>query len=262
MNKLPRHSDLDAELWPGLNLNPFGLFWRLGCLASVMVVVVTWLTLIAVDITGWVDIRFWHYMTAPIAAWLVLLAGPVLHKSRRGALAILDAVVMTAEAWLARAGYSVDLNNDNYIGHFQPVQIEPPQTQVITPAIWSGPGGTKLLAQEEAAIPDLSAIAEMPQPGPMASTGHSVVTRRLWNLPGNVKCPQETVENFVERIFLIGWSRETWVGSGSGKLEREVYDALLNLLTQAQIVEGRKAGTAGKLAVSDPATAKRILGLA
>lgn len=249
-----KHSDLEAELWPGLNPNPFKLFLQLGCAASVMVIVVSWLILIAVDISQWLDIKLGHYLTLPIAAWLVLLAFPVLIKSRRGTLKILDAIVRTCEAFLARAGYSIDLNNDSYIGHIQPVQVEPPQTTVVTPAIWSGPGGTKLLANQAAAIPD---VANQP-PEPVAPPAPPV--RRLWNLPGEVKCPEETVISFVERIFIIGWGRGEWVGPGK-PLEREVYDALLNLLVQAQIIEGRKAGYAGKLTVDDPHTAKIVLGL-
>lgn len=252
-NKLPRHRDLDSELWLD-HVHPFGLAWRLGCIASVLTVVVSWLVLIGLGATGWVELAFWHFITLPISAWLVLLAVPVLIKTRRGALRTFDAIALSAEAFLARAGYSIDLNNDSYIGHVQPVQIEPPQTTVITPAVWSGPGGTKLLANQAAAIPDVAAQAteaHPPAPPPI---------RRLWDLPGGVKCPEETVINFVERIFIIGWGRGEWVGPGKS-LEREVYDALLNLLVQSQIIEGRKAGTAGRLTIDDPATAKRILGL-
>lgn len=254
MSKLPRHSDIDSQLWLD-NVNPLALAWRLGCIASVLTVVVSWLVLIGLGSTGWVDLSFWYFVTLPIGAWLVLLAVPILLKTRRGALRIFDAIATTAEAYLSRAGYSIDLNNDSYIGHVQPIQIEPPQTQVITPMVLSGPQGVKLLARDATAIPDVANQPAEPDPAPAPP-----ITRRVWDLPGGIKCPQETVETFVERIFIIGWGRGEWVGPGK-PLERDVYDALINLLVQAQIIEGRKAGHAGKLTIDDPATAKRILNL-
>lgn len=252
-NKLPRHADLDSNI---LQIdNPFGLALRLGCLASLLIAIIAWLALFGTMVAGWLPWAFWPYVAGPIAGWVILLGGPALWKARRGALTTLDALATTAEAWLARAGYSIDLNNDGYIGHVQPVQIEPPQTTTVTPAVWSGPGGTKLLANQAPAIP---AIAD--QAGELAAApGHSI-SRRLWDLPGGVKCPEETVREFVERIFVIGWGRGEWVGPGK-PLERDVYDALMNLLSQAQLIEGRKAGHAGKLTVGDPQSALQVLGL-
>lgn len=254
-NKLPRHADLDSQI---LAIdNPLGLALRLGCAATALITVIAWLGLFGLMFSGLIGWRLWPYVVAPIAGWVVLLGLPALKKTRKGALTILDALATTAEAWLARAGYSIDLNSDGYIGHIQPVQIEPPQTQTITPAIYNSAQGTRLLAHEAQAIPD---VAEQPAEAEALTPTVAPLVRKLWNLPGNVKCPQETVETFVERIFIVGWGRGEWVGPGK-PLERETYDALMNLLAQCGIIEGRKAGHAGKLVVEDSATAKRVLGL-
>lgn len=248
--KALKHLDLDSQI---LTLDsPFKLALQLGCMASLLITLLSWLALFGAMVGGFVEWAFLPYIVGPIAGWVLLLGLPALIKTRRGALAVLDALATTAEAWLARAGYSVDLNSDGYIGHIQPVQIEPPQTEVITPAVWTSlKGGTRLLANDNETIPDIK---------PMVEPEQAPIQRRLWNLPGNIKCPEETVINFVERIFIVGWGRGEWVGAGK-PLERDVYDALLNLLVQAQIIEGRRAGFAGKLTINDPATAKKALGL-
>jgi hypothetical protein len=84
------------------------------------------------------------------------------------------------------------------------------------------------------------------------------VTRRLWKLPNNIKCPQETVEEFVERIFLRGWSRGDWVPS---YIDRDTYDGLIMLFEQALLLEGRKPGFKGKLTVDNASQARQVLGL-
>lgn len=252
MSKLLRQADLDSQI---LQIdNPFGLALRLGCLATGLIAIIAWLALFGAMVAGLLPWAAWPYIAGPIAGWVALLGLPALLKARRGALATLDALATTAEAWLARAGYSIDLNNDGYIGHVSTAQIEPVKTEVVTPAVWSSPGGVKLLAKDVPAIPAIAQQqATAPEPSPLPA-------RRLWELPGGIKAPEETIREFVERIFIIGWGRGEWVGAGK-PLEREVYDALLNLLVQAQIIEGRKAGHAGKLTVDDPQTALQVLGL-
>lgn len=250
--KLPKQSDVDSQIME--MVDPFGLALRLGCLASALIVFMAWLGLFGLMITGLIDWACWPFIAVPIVGWLILLGFPALFKARRGALATLDALATTAEAWLARAGYSIDLNSDGYIGMVAAPQIEPVKTEVRTPAIYSGPGGVKLLAKDAPTIPPVAdqPTEEEPTPPP---------TRVLWDLPGGVKCPQETVKNFVERIFIIGWGRGEWVGAGK-PLDRETYDALVNLLVQAQIIEGRKAGYNGKLTIESAETALELLNLA
>lgn len=248
--KLPKQADVDSQI---MEIDsPFDLALRLGCLASGLIVFMSWLGLFGLMSTGLIEWAGWPFIAVPIVGWVALLGFPALLKARRGALSILDALAMTAEAWLARAGYSVDLNSDGYIGMIQAPQIEPVKTEIRTPAVYSGPNGVKLLAQD---TPTITPVADQP------AEATPPPTRVLWDLPGGVKCPQETVKNFVERIFIIGWGRGEWVGAGK-PLDRETYDALVNLLVQAQIVEGRKAGYNGKLTISDPQTALKLLNLA
>lgn len=260
MSKLPRHSDIDAELWPGLNLNPFRLFWQLGCVASVMIFIVAWLGLIAVGITGWVDLAVWHFVTLPIAAWLFALALPVLLKSRRGALGILDAIIETCEAWAARAGWSVDLNSDGRIGHYQPL-IQPPIIEEHTPIPYIANGQARLLAHQVQAGPGVKEVqpeAERPPAPPLASPGH-FVTRHVWSLPNGAKVEQAQLEDFSDRIGLVGWDRGTWVKPKG--LEREQYDGAMLLFDQAGIVEGRRKGNKGKLIIKRADQRRRVLGL-
>jgi hypothetical protein len=248
LNKIPKHNDIDADLWPGLNINPFRLFWRLGCIASVMIFIVSWLALIAVAATGWVDLAFWHFITLPISAWLLLLAWPILRKSRRGALGILDAIIMTCEAWMARAGYSIDLNNDGRIGHYQPV-IQPPIVEERRAIPYRVNGEAKLLAHQVATGPVAN---DEPAAAPL--------TRHVWTLPNGAKVEQSLLEDFSDRLSIAGLGRAEWVGRGK-PLERDQYEGLMTLLEQGGIVEGRRKGFGGKLVVKSAAQRRRVLGL-
>jgi hypothetical protein len=249
-NKLPRQQDVDSQI---MELgNPLGLALQLSVLATVLIVFMSWLSLFGLMIIGLVEWAAWPFIAVPIAGWMSLLGLPAFLKARRGALATLDALATTAEAWLARAGYSIDLNSDGYIGAVQAPMIDPVKTEVHTPMVYAGPGGVKLLALDAPTIPP---VADQP------AEEDTPPTRVLWDLPGGVRCPVETVRNFVERIFIVGWGRGEWVGAGK-PLDRETYDALLNLLSQAQIIEGRKAGHAGRLTIDDPQTALKVLNLA
>lgn len=244
MNKrMMRHTDLEPMLWPGLNDSPFRLMFRLGCLASWLIGIISWLVLIAAMVAQLIEWAVWPFIALPITAWLVFLAVPAFLSARRGSLAILDAITMTAEAWLARAGYSIDLNNDGLIGHEKP-QIEPVKTNVVTPAVWHNENGTRLLANETPAL----------------SEGKSAppVTRTLWQLPNGHRCPVETVCQFVDGVFVRGSSRETWTPK---RLDRETYDGLIMLLETGNILEGRKPGFTGRLTVGNATEARRTLGL-
>lgn len=244
-NKLVKHSDLDALLWPGVDQNPVGLMVKLGCLASGLLAVISWVVLIIGMGGGVIEWAFWPFVGLPLFLWLLLLAGPAFLSARRGALAVLDAIAATAEAWLARAGYSVDLNGDGRIG-YEEIEIEPVKTEVSRPITWNNGEGTRLLASDAPTAPG----PEIQRP--------AVVTRRLWELPNGTRCPVETVCRFVDGIFIRGWSRETWVPK---RLDRETYEGLITLLEAGNILEGRKAGYAGRLTVADPGEGRRVLGL-
>jgi hypothetical protein len=250
--RLPKHADVDSNILP-LD-RPILLFWWLVFVATTLVVVVSWLGLLAVMVAGWVAWRFWPYVVAPVLLWLALLALPAFFHARRGALAILEAIAVTAEAWLARAGYSVDLNRDGYIGRVEPVHVEKPEEIRLTPVITAAPQGVKLLARdaainEELAGAQLDQVDEDPPARP-----------RVWSLTNGVKVPQETVEAFVDGIFVRGWSRLTWVGKNK-PLDRETYDSLIDLLTTAGLLVDRKPGAAGRLSVKTSRAARSVLKL-
>ena len=92
-----------------------------------------------------------------------------------------------------------------------------------------------------------------PEPDPQA-----VVTRHLWELPNGIKCPIEILEYFLEQIFIRGWNRSAWVPQ---ELDRDTYDGLIAQIEQARILEGRKGGFKGKLAIRNANQARMILGL-
>lgn len=250
MRRLPKHQDIDSELWPALNeYNPIGMAAKLGCYASIMIVAISWLVLFGGMAAGWVDWAAWPYVVLPIGVWLALLGLPILWKLRKGSLMILNAIVKTAEAWLARAGYSIDLNNDGYYGHVKEIQVTPVKTQTTRAIPWRRDGETKLLASSTVnTVDDLEQNTE-PQP---------VVTRHLWELPNGIKCPVETLDYFLEQIFVRGWNRSAWVPQ---ELDRDTYDGLIAQIEQAQILEGRRGGFKGKLTIRNVNQARMILGL-
>jgi len=243
MSKLVKHSDLDAALWPGVDQNPVGLMVKLGCMASGLLLVISWVILVIAMGGGVIEWAGWPFVALPLFLWLVLLAGPAFFSARRGALAVLDAIAATAEAWLARAGYSIDINGDGRIGH-EEIEIEPVKTEVSRPIRWNNGDGTRLLASD---------VPTQADPGPAAP-----LTRRLWELPNGARCPVETVCQFVDGIFIRGWSRETWVPK---RIDRDTYEGLITLLEAGNILEGRKAGYAGRLTLANSGEARRVLGL-
>jgi hypothetical protein len=250
MRRLPRHQDIDSQLWPALDAyNPIGMAAKLGCYASIMIVFISWLVLFGVMAVGWIEWAAWPYVVLPIGVWLVLLGLPILWKLRKGSLMILNAIVKTAEAWLSRAGYSIDLNNDGYYGHVREIQVTPVKTETTRAIPWRKDGETKLLASSS-----VNAVDD-PEPEPESQ---AVVTRHLWELPNGIKCPIETLEFFLEQIFIRGWNRSAWVPQ---ELDRDTYDGLIAQIEQARILEGRKGGFKGKLAIRNANQARMILGL-
>jgi hypothetical protein len=254
-NKLPSQRDIDSEI---LRLdNPMALFWWLTLVASLLIFVVSWLVLFVVMVAGWFTWSFWPFVALPVLLWLILLALPALFHARRGALAILDALATSAEAWLARAGYSVDLNRDGYIGHVQPVAMEP-VTEVRPMLVHTvGTQGMKLVNSDAKLHPELVSDAAGV---PSEPETRLQLQRQVWTLPSGLKVPQETVEQFVDGVFVKGWSRSAWVGKGK-PLDRDTYDGLIELLEQVGLLTGRKPGHAGKLAVRTTRAARGVLKL-
>ncbi len=258
MTKLPAQRDIDSELMQ-MGANPLDLFWQLARLTTILIVAISWLALLAAMSAGWIKWAIWPYIALPIGLWVTLLALPALFLARKGALKILDALVMTAEAWLARAGYSVDLNNDGYVGRVTTAQPIAP-IQEVRPILVQGTA--HLLANQVQAIPD---IANGVQPAEEEPESRLQMRRRVWELPkldrlpAPLKIPQETLEGFIDRIFVHGVGRGYWV---DGKqLDRDTYDSLILLLEGAKLLEGRKPGSAGKLMVANSRQARAVLGI-
>lgn len=255
--KQMKHTDLDSQLWPGVE-NPIALFWQLSLLATILIFAISWLALFTIMAIGLVRWAFWPYLVVPISLTLILLAIPAFHKSREGALTILDAIIETTKAWMQRAGYSIDLNKEIYIEHHTPL-LEPPQTEVHRPIpLTNSGGGTKMLMAKDALIgPQEMAEALQPEP-------RHAIKRKLWKLPhrdknGKVtKIEQEALEEFIDQIFIRGFSRGAWCPK---YLERDTYDGLIALLEQAKLIEGRKPGFAGKLVVGKASHARAVLNL-
>ena len=235
MKLYPKQTDLDSQI-AELD-NPMALFWHLAALSTGLIVVVTWLALVGAMAAGWLGWSGWLFITAPIVAWLLLLGLPVLWHTRRGAVAIVAMLAKTAEAWLARAGYSIDLNRDGYIGwqEAQPLPIDPPER--VRPLLVStvAPQGVKLLASD----------SPNPFDGPASDPAPTPARPKLWTLPNGATLPQSAIEQFIDGIFVRGWSRSAWVGSGKA-LEREQYEGLISLLEQTGILVDRRPGAAAR----------------
>ena len=254
MAKETAHNALDAELME-TGQSAFSLAVYMGCLASVLVFVITWLALVALMAADVIDWQGWLYVAAPISAWVLLLAGPAMVKARRGALATLDAITGTAEAYLARAGWSIDLNNDSYVGYFRP-QLNPVEVQEHTPRLYTVNGEAKLLAQQAALIKEAEQVAAEETPEEQEPPR---LVRHVWALPNGTKVEQSQLEDFSDRLSTTGWARKDWVKAG--KLDREQYDGLMMLMDTAGIIEGRKKGNAGTLVIKRAADRRRVLGL-
>lgn len=246
----PAHREIDSELMETQH-SPLALAGWLGCIASGLVAVITWLALFALMTSSVIEWQAWPYVAAPVALWVLVLALPALIAARRGTLATLNALAMTAEAWLARAGYSVDLNQDARIGFYQP-QITPVQVDEKRPIpLTTVKGQALLLASDQPAAAPLAEQDLADDPAP--------VTRQIWSLPNGARVEQAALEDFSDRLSLVGWDRGEWCKAG--KFDRDQYDGLMIMLDQAGIVEGRKKGSKGKLVVKRADQRRRVLGL-
>jgi hypothetical protein len=233
--------------------SPLALAGWLGCIASGLLVVIAWLALLALMTSSVLEWQAWPYVAGPVALWVLVLALPALLAARRGALATLNALAMTAEAWLARAGYSVDLNQDARIGFYQP-QITPVQIEEKRPIpLTTIKGQALLLASDQPAAAPLAEQAQEQEQDPPP------VTRQIWSLPNGARVEQAALEDFSDRLSLVGWDRGEWVKAG--RFDREQYDGLMLMLDQGGIIEGRKKGSKGKLVVKRADQRRRVLGL-
>jgi hypothetical protein len=256
--RLPNQRDIDSQI---LDLpEPMRLFWGLVLVMTIFIFAGSFLALCGAMSAGFVAWAVWPYVALPMALWAVLLALPVIWLARRGALSILEALAMTAEAWMARAGYSVDLNNDGYIGTVQPQPLLPEAIEEIRPIIVRN-GESRLLALQQTTIPEIA--------GGLKAQGDEPQTRlqmrrRVWELPkldrlqAPLKVPQETLEDFIDGIFTNGIGRDNWV---TKKMDRDTYDSLIALLELYRLLAGRKPGSAGKLTVTSSRRARMVLGL-
>jgi hypothetical protein len=218
--KPQKQLDADTEL---LTIDsPLSVFWHLAGLATGLIVVSTWLALLAAMVAGWLGWQSWLFCTTPVFVWLIVLALPVLFHARRGAVAVVAALASTAEAWL-------------YIGYLEtstPLAIEP--AEIIRPLVV---GGNYSLV--EATPPDFTTPAAEPAPRP-----------RLWKLPNGTTISQEKVEMFFNGIFINGFNRTDWVRHDL--LSRDEYEGCMDILVSGGILIGRRQGHNGKLLVKTP----------
>jgi predicted DNA-binding transcriptional regulator len=228
-------------------------------MATIGFILIAWLVLFGLMAGRLIDWQFWPFVWLPIAIWLVALGIPATWKTRDIALGILDSLAKTIEAWLSRAGYSVDLNQDGYIGYVNPQEIIPEPIEEVRPILVNGM--PRLLSQQQESIRPIAETATEPEPETRLQ-----VRRRIWELPkldrlsSPLKVPQETLEDFLEGIFARGWARKEWVGKGQS-LDRDTYDSLIALIEQARILIDRKPGSAGRLSINRVSRARIILGL-
>lgn len=251
MNRQQKHSDIDSELLP--MPDPMQTFWTMGCLASGLSVVSSWLVLVGLMAAGALPWLAWPYVALPITIWLVLLALPAFWISRRAGLAILEAIATTAEAWLARAGYSIDLNGDGYIGRqTNSVTITPPA--MVRPLIVSSAAqGLRLLASDSPAAfdaPGLGQVVATPAPPPP----------KQWELPNGATVPESTLEKFIKGIFIKGLARGVWAGPDL-LMERDQYEGCMALLESAGLLTGRRSGYSGRLTLDTAQQVREVLGL-
>jgi hypothetical protein len=188
---------------------------------------------------GW-RFEVWPFVVVPVLAWIVLVALPMFWKMRNATMSALDAMIRTSEAYLARAGYVIDINQDGAIGYAKP-EIKPPEE--VRPIIYRG----------RTAYTD---VAPRVVGGEELGDFENESGMRLWHLPNGEKIRQDHLEDFVDGIFIRGHTRDDWPS-----MERKVYDGCMLFLGEAGIVTGRGKGTPGKRVVDTPQQARRILNL-
>jgi hypothetical protein len=240
MSKLPRHQDVDPKI---LDVDrPMGLFWTVTLAAALFIVLSAWVGLVGLAAAGWLDFNIWHYIWVPMLGLSGVLFIPTALMLSKISWSILNMMAMTVEAWAARAGFSIDINRDGYIGYYD--MAPPPRIETIEPIAWNTAGGTKLLAKDAP-----SAIEVDPAAFPQAEDD-TPAHRRLIMLPNGVRVPAETIREVVVKLCEAGkvLGRNYWVPK---HLDRETFDGVMTLLSRARIVVGRGQGHAGKLAIKD-----------
>jgi hypothetical protein len=252
--------DRELLMSPGRGVELVYFIRQFGCYASGLLVVIAWLLTAAVIAwQGW-RVALWPFFAVPAISWVLVLGLPVFVRMWLALMALLDAIVQTAEAYAARAGWSIDINNDGVVGHRQP-EIYPPVVE-HRPIIVRGRVAEEHRALTAASYGDQArrAVGSGDVPG-MESAEREPVRVKVWHLPNGERIREDDLLRFVDGIFIKGWSRETWVGERDGQLLREVYEGVIQLLEQAEIVDGRKKGFAGRLTVSAAWQVRDILDL-
>lgn len=261
-NEFQNVDDRQLFISPGPGYEPAQLIRQFGCYATMLLVALSWLMVAAVMLwQGW-PFALWPFGAVPAVAWVVLLAIPLFAKFRRGALTTADAVVRTAEAYAARAGYVVDLNRDGVIGHNAP-EVRPP-IEEHRPLIVRGrvtdethqsprlpvPAMADVATDHVGGVSGLDADPEPPE--------RPDVKIKVWHLPNKERIEQGQLEQFVDGVFVHGWGRELWLKRG---MRREVYEGGIMLLEEADILVDRKKGFAGRLSVRNARQARAVLDL-
>lgn len=258
-NEFQNVDDRQLFVSPGPGYEPARLVRQFGCAASMLLVALSWLSVGALMLwQGW-PFALWPFGAVPAALWVVLLAGPMFVKFRRGALTTLDAVCRTSEAYLARAGYVVDLNQDVSIGHQSP-EIRP-AIEEHRPIVMRGRVSEPVHQSPRLPAPVMAdqavrVVGDLPDEEPEPERPD--VKIRVWHLPNKERIEQTELEQFVDGVFVYGWSRDAWLKKG---MRREVFEGAIGLLEEAEILTDRKKGFAGRLSVRSPRQARAVLDL-
>jgi len=255
--KLPRHQDLDSSVLEPKQFvwGPFFVALTMGCAGTFT---------LALILTSGVSLVIGQFL--PLWIWglvILVLVGievtVLTFKSRMVWTRYLDTMLMSLEAWLQRAGHSVDLNKDGRIGYWQVID-EPAEPQRAIPL--TANGATQMLLASD--VPAITTEVEATESGadlPNLKTPEPVLHKcEVLRLPNGKAIPTESVGEFVTGIVDQGLSRSYWVDKGQ-RLEREEYDGMIMLLDQAGLIEGRKKGFAGKLTTRNPARIRAKIGL-
>lgn len=267
MSKKPEyyHPIDDRQLMhrPGPTADPVYLVRSLGCYASVLLLVLSWVGTVAVIAwQGW-RLTWVPFVVIPAVAWVGLLALPMFIKFRAGALTTLDAMVKTSEAYLARAGWSVDINSDGRIGHHVPV-VQPP-VEEYRPLIVNGRVRDEVHKSLPAPVyPDAAKDhvggGDRLDPAPDRGGDPDQVKVKIWHLPNRERIEQGELEQFIDGAFVKGLARGQWVGPGR-LMTRPQYDGCMALLQEAKLIDGRQSGHPGRLTVRTAQQARRVLDL-
>lgn len=251
--------DRELMVSPGRAFEPVYLIRAFGCFSSLLLVLLSWVTTAAVMVWQSWPLALWPFLAVPAALWVSLLAVPAFVKMRRGLMTTLDAIVKTSEAYLARAGWSVDINSDGFIGHHVPV-IQP-AIQDVRPIVLNAGDQTRIV-RDALPAPVLADEATDHVGGadrlPVPEQPEQPERVKVWHLPNGERCHQSDLEQFVDGVFTLGWSRGVWLQKG---MRREVYEGCVALLEQGRVITDRKPGFAGRLNCRTPRQARQVLDL-